>query len=53
TCVMLHNHPPRVQHGTVAEYDSSPQLRADLLAELQQNALLQNFRKFPAQRDDG
>lgn len=48
---MLHNHLPRVQHGTVAEHDSSPQLRADLLAELQQDALLQNLRKFPPQRD--
>lgn len=51
TCVMLHNHVPGVHPGTTAEHDSSPQLRVDLLAELQQDALLQNLREFPARRD--
>lgn len=51
TYVMLHNHVPGVQPGTTAEHDSSPQLRVDLLAELQQDALLQNLREFPARRD--
>lgn len=40
---MLYNHFPGVQPGASAEHDSSPQLREDLLAKLQQNALLQNL----------
>lgn len=51
TCVMLHNHLLGVQPGTTAEHDSSPQLREDLLAELQQDALLQDLGEFPTWRD--
>lgn len=51
TYVMLRNHFLGVQSGTTSEHDSSPQLRVDLLTELQQDALLQDLREFPAWRD--